>query len=225
MVGIKTRNAVSVEDRPLKPAGLPEPIQEDEAKFTPFVSEQNEGEDLYEKLKVILSGGEDADSILEKQVVEKICNKIGDQYTTQYMDDWKTINLYHYRKLHLLGTNTKENMTDLSTLVYDLMAFKDILLEFHNVLPYKMLQDLVLISSKFYRKQSDLFWNLSELLSYVFFFEDGKTKGASEVSQMDFNFDFYSMRQLIFQYEEQKKQLARKSALIDEIKNNAESSR
>ena len=60
-------------------------------------------------------------------------------------------------------------------------------------------------------KKPVLFIVLSLLLSFKL-----------QVSQMDYNFDFYSLRQLMFQYEEQKKQLARKNALIEEIKNNAE---
>ncbi|KAL9654425.1 hypothetical protein ABK040_010449 [Willaertia magna] len=134
---------------------------------------RKEEEEQLEHLKQILisKGNED----IYKQLSKDITNYFEMKYTNEYIENWKQANLFHYKKLKLLTKDIKDNMTDFSGLIYDLMAFKDLVLsDYLNYLPYQLIQDLVLLSCKFYRKNSDLFWNLSDLMTSIFFFEKDK---------------------------------------------------
>ncbi|KAG2386600.1 hypothetical protein C9374_002344 [Naegleria lovaniensis] len=180
-------------------------------------------EELYQKLKTIIKGENAEELLIQKKICEKIATSMNDKFSPEYIEEWKQVNLFHYQKLHQLGSDVKENMTDLSTYIYDVMAFKDVLIEYQQVLPYKLLQDLILLTSRLYRNQSDLFWNLSEFMTYVFHPDQGVCKQAKDISQKDLNYDFFSMRQLIYQYMEVKKELDISNTQLGDLRKHAES--
>ncbi|KAF0975843.1 hypothetical protein FDP41_005170 [Naegleria fowleri] len=181
-------------------------------------------EELYQKLKTIIKGENAEELLMQKKICERIATSMNEKYSPEYIEEWKQINLFHYKKIHQLGSDVKENMTDLSTYIYDVMAFKDILIEYQQVLPYKLLQDFILLTSRLYRNQSDLFWNLSEFMTYVFSPDHGVCKQAKDISQKDINYDFFSMRQLIYQYMEVKKELEISNTQLEDLRKHAESS-
>jgi hypothetical protein len=118
-------------------------------------------------------------------------------YTTSYIEAWKLQNITHYKHMVQLRSELRRCLTELSGNVYDLLAFKDIFIEMSATagvtltngaqqstgkappmkmnMPYHIVSDLILLSSKFYRKTSDMYWRMTEFFNLVFHFEPAAT--------------------------------------------------
>jgi hypothetical protein len=164
-------------------------------------------------------------------------------YSTSYIEDWKLQNLLHYKHMVQLKNELRRCITELSGNVYDLLAFKDAFIEMTATdgitltsltqqttgktppmkmsIPYHIISDLILLSSKFYRKTSDIYWRMTELFNLIFHFEPAamyqlrtniptntqKTQvqdlecAIDDDKPIDYDYDFMGYRRMMKQYE------------------------